>query len=515
MAAATAGDADRSEPVRARFMPLGGEFAERPLEIAFRDHCAADTLRHARLLLSLAVAINTLFLPSDWRFVGTPHFAPAISARLAVIAASLICLAALMRWHSRRAVDATLSVWCMLAALGVAILVSSHSELALVVLVLLPAIYWVAVPLPFKALMVAAPGCSVALLVGYWWSTAPGDMGLGITLALGMLNAAFGAAYGRSGRIARRGWLAGRAERDARMRLQTSRETLERVFDASPVALYVISRATGKLLNCNERARAVVERGGYDLAKHGIRSIFVAPVAFDRVMTLLDRHRSISDYEFTVRRPNGQQRTLLASASLLDSPEGELILAGTIDITDRKASELSLERLATTDMLTGLPNRLGFFGAAERVLKLLSSRGAAALVMIDLDHFKRINDVHGHQAGDAALRAFSTLLRGALRPGDLAGRLGGEEFGLLLPDTDLGGARIIADRLRANLAALPLPDPWRAVRLTASFGVVPVLDGEDDLDAALSRADVALYAAKRGGRDRVELRPGRPRAATG
>jgi diguanylate cyclase (GGDEF)-like protein len=151
---------------------------------------------------------------------------------------------------------------------------------------------------------------------------------------------------------------------------------------------------------------------------------------------------------------------------------------------------------ATTDGLTGLPNRRSFeTKAGER----LRAGGRSAFVMADLDNFKLLNDTHGHEAGDRALRLFGQVLRSQLGVDDLIGRLGGEEFGIMLNEVTVDEAVIVLDRVRAALSeAIGGGTP----RFTASFGVCGS-DGQAGFDDLLRLADKALYRAKREGRDRV------------
>ena len=157
----------------------------------------------------------------------------------------------------------------------------------------------------------------------------------------------------------------------------------------------------------------------------------------------------------------------------------------------------ALRQQAQTDALTGLANRRHFLEQAQVMLQDLEGQGGrASLIMLDLDHFKRINDVHGHQAGDLALREAARHLRAALREVDVIGRLGGEEFGVLLPGLNAGEALAVARRLRCAVAA----SRPGGLRVTASFGLA---DGEPRLDRLLAKADEYLYAAKEAGRDRI------------
>nr|WP_307728108.1 GGDEF domain-containing protein [Massilia terrae] len=164
--------------------------------------------------------------------------------------------------------------------------------------------------------------------------------------------------------------------------------------------------------------------------------------------------------------------------------------------------------LATTDFLTGLINRRAFFERAEAArLLALRLRKPIALLMLDIDHFKQLNDRYGHAAGDEALTAFAATARATLREHDIMGRLGGEEFALALPATDLGGALLAAERLRRAVSAAPVVLGCGAEHvLRVSIGVV-VVEPNEPLTAALARADHGLYAAKSGGRDRVETGP--------
>ena len=161
------------------------------------------------------------------------------------------------------------------------------------------------------------------------------------------------------------------------------------------------------------------------------------------------------------------------------------------------------QTLARTDELTGLKNRRAFYEAGDTALEWGRRYGhPLSLVMLDIDHFKRINDSRGHAAGDAALRGLAEVLRSNMRASDVAGRLGGEEFALLLPQTTLEEAAGYAARLRRTVAAHVVVDQHQEVCFTCSFGVAQ-MRASDDLDGLIGRADAALYRAKGEGRDRV------------
>ena len=175
-------------------------------------------------------------------------------------------------------------------------------------------------------------------------------------------------------------------------------------------------------------------------------------------------------------------------------------------VTRKAADAASLKRRLTTDHLTGVSNRAHFFELAERETVRCRRDGvSAALLMLDIDHFKTVNDTFGHAAGDQALKTVSAACGRALQPQDTLARLGGEEFVVLLPSTDLRRAGEVAERLRAMVAALEIVTPSGTFAVTASFGCSLLDDRTAGVAVALAAADRALYAAKRGGRNRVAL----------
>ncbi len=178
------------------------------------------------------------------------------------------------------------------------------------------------------------------------------------------------------------------------------------------------------------------------------------------------------------------------------------IAAQTAIALDRAERADELRRLATTDPLTGLANRRRLMGELRRELARAQRHDAPlSVAVIDLDRFKKYNDVHGHLAGDRLLREFSQSLLANLRVSDLAARLGGEEFLLVLPDSDEVGARLVVDRLRQI---------WRLTGTTTFSAGIAELGGTVDPAALIGRADVALYRAKKAGRDRICLASGNP-----
>lgn len=164
------------------------------------------------------------------------------------------------------------------------------------------------------------------------------------------------------------------------------------------------------------------------------------------------------------------------------------------------------QELARTDELTGLNNRRAFLELSEHAFQHAARYNRPiSLILLDVDRFKEINDGRGHSAGDDVLRTLAAVVRNTVRTSDIAGRLGGEEFAVLLPETDAQAGLVMAERLRAGFAGTPARTVAGPIPYTASFGVVQRDGHGDGVEELVGRADAALYQAKRDGRDRVRL----------
>jgi diguanylate cyclase (GGDEF)-like protein len=194
--------------------------------------------------------------------------------------------------------------------------------------------------------------------------------------------------------------------------------------------------------------------------------------------------------------------------------DGRLVrLEVATDITERKNMELALQaahkeakEAAMEDQLTGLHNRRAFFEFGNRLLQQSRrSEAPLALIMLDLDHFKQINDTYGHQIGDEVLRKVGEVIRLRTRESDISARIGGEEFALLLPEATTDEALDMADRLKGLMSESAVQTRDTLLTATASFGVAGLGPGDTDLDSLIARADAAMYRSKKDGRDQVRL----------
>jgi diguanylate cyclase (GGDEF)-like protein len=210
-----------------------------------------------------------------------------------------------------------------------------------------------------------------------------------------------------------------------------------------------------------------------------------------------------------LRAPGGQVIGTLCAMDRKPRAFGTADVAALTDIAAIVMDLLDLRMLASTDSLTGALSRRAFKQEGARALALaLRHKHPLSCILFDLDHFKAVNDEHGHAVGDLVLSQSVAACRAGLRKSDLIGRIGGEEFAVLLPHTTRADAIEVAQKMRAAIAGLRILASGGPIAVTASFGVASLDRSTTDLDALLARADGALYSAKEQGRNRcVDCRP--------
>lgn len=322
------------------------------------------------------------------------------------------------------------------------------------------------------------------------WRSAPWLLGLAVALVLGFTT-----------------WMA------AHQLLERIR-TQERYRELVDNARSVIIRVTpgGVITFFNEYAQ---EFFGYEEAevvgKHLLQTI-VPPKdsqGRDQETGILDAMASPEENVFreneNISKDGRRFWMSWANRPLLDL-KGELVevLCVGTDLTTRREMEARLREMAKTDSLTGVSNRRHFFERAEAELQRSRRYGRPLSVfMLDLDHFKAVNDTHGHEAGDRVLVAVTGLINERLRDVDVLGRMGGEEFAVLFPETAAGQAASVADRIREVVEQAKVPVDGGHVSVTVSIGVAELRDADRTMDALMRRADKTLYKAKELGRNRV------------
>ena len=294
---------------------------------------------------------------------------------------------------------------------------------------------------------------------------------------------------------------------------QFARTTL----DAIPENICVID-ATGTILNINRAWRnfydhnfAGAAQTGYGLGMNylavchtasgpGAQEAAAMEAGLQRVIT---GEEEFFELEYPCDSP-AEKRFFVARVTRFHGDSGHVLISHE-NITSRKRAERELELMATTDSLTGLANRRQFMVQAENErARTVRYGGQLSVLALDLDYFKTVNDSFGHQAGDLVLQQVARVCRESLREIDLVGRIGGEEFSVLLPQTSSQQAMNTAQRIRHTLANTQVTlEDSQTIRFTVSVGVATMGHDVVDLDTLLDHADQALYAAKRAGRNRV------------
>ncbi|MFG1379273.1 putative bifunctional diguanylate cyclase/phosphodiesterase [Xanthobacter autotrophicus] len=481
---------------------IGGEFADPALEAAFRASRLGEARRQARILFAASVILNALFLLSDWRFAGTAHFAVAVSARFAVIGLSLLCLGAIHLAHTPRRADLIYAIWQWGTATAVAVLVTSQSQLALLAVMLLPTIFYLAVPISFSWLLAGGIGSSLLLFYGYADMSIGWQVGLGLALAVASLNIALMIVVSRANRMERQFWAAVGDARRANERLRISEDTLEKTFQAVPLPLVVARLHDGLHVKSNAAARRFYG-GALEALTGSLCEGCLAPEAADDFMGRLRSEGAVAGFETTVRVTGGEERrVVLAAAAIPMEPTPHLVTA-LVDVTERRVAEDRALYAATHDALTGLPNRAAFQARLGAALEARRPGQGICLLLIDLDGLKDVNDTLGHDAGDAALMETAHRLDALLEPDGLLARLGGDEFVAVVqgPAPVAAGQRL-AHTILAELRR-PVLHAGRHFATRASVGLAACPDHDCSYGELMKDADLALYAAKQQGRNRT------------
>ncbi|GJE15566.1 hypothetical protein AIGOOFII_0262 [Methylobacterium marchantiae] len=493
-----------------RLSAIGGEFVSVEREAAFQKERLPETMRHARLLFLFAIGLNTLFLLSDWRFAGQAHFWVAVPARLGVVLVSLVCFLAAWRISTFRGLQAIMVTWEILVALGVAALCSSRSDIALFVLLLLPAIYMIVVPTSFVWSVTSSVFASIALTAGYLLPPPLPPTALGIVLAVLLSTVSLVLFVVRSNRLRRLEWTATEAERRANAELADSRRLFETMFKAVPIPIVVSRQEDGRIVDANDAAtRFFGLQDGALLSRYRTRDL-VDKASLRLIQAELDRTGSAKDIEISTGPMGRARRDVMLSAVAVQMDGATRIISSLVDITSRKAMEERIKLAAQHDVLTGLPNRGLFQTTLDAALSAAEVSGQrVGLILIDLDEFKEVNDTLGHEAGDALLKEVARRLGNAIGKQDLVARLGGDEF-VIIAACEQGRhqpSRRIHALSQAILEVLnpPMAVSGRVVAPRASLGLALFPEHAANPTDLFTNADLALYAAKAAGRNRAML----------
>lgn len=302
--------------------------------------------------------------------------------------------------------------------------------------------------------------------------------------------------------------------------LAESEARLQLMADASPFPM-VMNVLSGELIYANARAEELFKSRLDARQPLRVQDFYVDSVARSQVSQLLRRHGSVRDHEIMLRDASGREFWALVSCSVIKSAMSRYVITGINDISERKRLEKNLRNAnqalrqhvseietlqqglreqALRDPLTGLFNRRYL---DDTLPPLLAKQREVAVLMLDADHFKRINDTHGHKSGDRVLSALGAHLSDRFRSSDVVCRYGGEEFLILLPGSSLESAYAKAEELCREVRQMPIAIPGNTLHVTLSIGVAVYPLHGNDAESMIYAADAALYQAKHQGRDRV------------
>lgn len=295
-----------------------------------------------------------------------------------------------------------------------------------------------------------------------------------------------------------------REKNDIKNLVSESEERFRAMFSKHSSVMLLVDPGSGQIVGANQ---AAVDFYGYPekvLTSMAMGQINTRP---EEVAENIRRALREDGKHFTAthRLRSGEDRVVNVYASPIEVLDRTLLFSIVMDITESKRMERELEKRANSDSLTGIPNRRRFLELAEQELgRALRYRAEFSLLLLDVDHFKQINDSCGHKGGDMALQALAGQCRQELRVVDVVGRFGGEEFAVMLPETGAQQALEVAERLRKGIAAMSIAlAHGEVLQMTVSIGVATLRGPADSIDDLLQQADKALYVAKQEGRNQV------------
>ena len=295
--------------------------------------------------------------------------------------------------------------------------------------------------------------------------------------------------------------------KDLAANLKTTKAKIPMIIQASPFPIIISALKDDRLLLVNEKASNLFNIDMQNIKLFRTEEYFVDPNARRELLQKLSISPTVENFQALLRKPNTKESFWLEISARVIDYENEVALYSAFkDITAQKKHEQDLFEKAVLDPLTGCYNRRQFQELAMKEIRRAWRYDTEfCLMMMDIDHFKKVNDTHGHAFGDEVLKALARTCKNTLRESDIFARYGGEEFIVLLTQTDLKGGAIVAERVRKSIeeCAVPLPN-GDMFHFSVSIGVVGSAVS-DDLEELIKRADSALYSAKENGRNQVRV----------
>lgn len=299
--------------------------------------------------------------------------------------------------------------------------------------------------------------------------------------------------------------------RAADLALQRSEARLRSILDATPYPIVILENAYGFPVLYVNRSTFQLFQLPFTTLPDELKSqeLWMDGQERDAFFARVMQEKKVSDVELQLRKSDGQPFWAQLTGRLMDFAGTQAVFIAVVDITERYHARMELERLATSDTLTGLLNRRSFLESANRELKrALRYRLPFTLLMLDIDHFKRVNDSYGHGFGDDVIRRFGEVTRACLREEDVLGRVDGEEFCAVLTSAEEEGGYLVAERIRKRWQEEVFEFAGARFNFTVSIGVARMLADSETVDGVMERAELGLRRAKRAGRNCVIVNSG-------
>ena len=290
--------------------------------------------------------------------------------------------------------------------------------------------------------------------------------------------------------------------------VRSSELKLRSILESAPYPIMIFEPETSKVLYANQSTYRLFE---FPMEKSlveisDMNSFWIQEEDRNQLLDLIGDEGDIHNHEMLMKTAKGKMFWALLSATKMDFGGERALFVSLLDITEKKLIQEELERLATTDPLTGIYNRRSYFEMANKELRRsVRYNYPFSLLMIDIDHFKRVNDTYGHAFGDEVIQRFCEVCNGCLREEDIFGRVGGEEFSVILVSAALDGANTVAERIREQWQETGIQFEGKHVSFTVSIGVSELQNPRESVDMVMERADKALYQAKSDGRNQVKV----------
>ena len=289
--------------------------------------------------------------------------------------------------------------------------------------------------------------------------------------------------------------------------VRVAKAKIPQMIQSSPYPIIISALKDDRILIANEKACALFNIDKNNLRQFKLEEYFADSNSRKELLQKLSVTPSVENFQSVLKRPETNETFWLEISACVMDYENEVVLYSAFkDITAQKKHEQVLFEKAVLDPLTGCYNRRQFQELATKEIRRAWRYDTKfCLIMMDIDHFKNVNDTHGHAFGDEVLKALARVCKQTLRDSDIFARYGGEEFIVLLSQTDLVGGAVVCERLRKKIESCIVPLPsGDDFHFTISVGVVGS-EASDDLDELIKRADAALYAAKENGRNQVRV----------